>query len=86
MNVEQHPQCFLLQNAPTKLGSLRLLRINETLFVGGWLQGILHSSYSSASLQPFQVGIFLTAQRLTQVTEAKARSGRTGDPGVLIAR
>lgn len=43
-SVEQHPQYFLLQKAPTRLGSLRLLRMNGTLFGGGWLQSILHSS------------------------------------------
>lgn len=84
--VEQHPQCFLLQKAPTRLGSLRLLRMNETLFVGGWLQSILQSNYSSASQQPCKVGIFLAALRLTKVAETKARSGRTGDPRVLTAR
>lgn len=45
-SVEQHPQCFLLQKAPTRLRRLRLLRMNGTLFVGGWLQSILHSNCS----------------------------------------
>lgn len=85
-SAEQHPQRFLLQKAPTGLRSLRLLRMNGTLFVGGRLQSILHSNYSSASQQPCEVGIFLTAQRLTKVAETEALSGRTGDPRVLIAR
>lgn len=82
-SVEQHPQCSLLQKAPTRL---RLLRMNGTLSVGGWLQSILHSNCSSASHRPCEVGIFLTAQRLTRVAQAKARSGRTGDPRALIPR
>lgn len=61
-SVEKHPQCFLLQKAPTRLRSLRLLRMNGTLFVGGWLQSILYSHCSSASQQPCEAGIFLTAQ------------------------
>lgn len=47
-SIEQHPQCFLLQKAPTRLRRLRLLRMNGPFL---WVDGF-KASYTATAVQP----------------------------------